>query len=521
MSLRTRLVLALLAMALLPTLVFTLYTRYQIGVASQWWMLPGIEHALDSSLDVSRELVEHMDAEVASQAEQWARAVASPAPDLAHLVPQELSEAGLDVLQIYHRSSHTWRLETQYRRAGATDRWRPELASELDSALAAGGMIHSARGALGAAVRTRDGRLVVVALRVAPEFFDQLARIGHGAEYYRGHAVVADIQRQYAWMLVTVLVLALIVAAALLATALARQMSRPLAELAEALGRIASGDWSARVQPGGAREMRRLGEAFNGMATRLEDALAALRRAEREAAWREVAQRLAHEFKNILTPMSLSLHLMARDAARSGDDAEARAALERGVAHLGRLAEQFSQYARLPEPRFEPLDLGALARAVAAGGGGTVRVEADALVPVAGDSLLLSRAIHNLVLNAEEASAPNAFAAAGTPASGPGEPGTADGAVEIRVARERDRAVLEVLDRGAGIPAELSSRVFEPYVSTKHRGSGLGLALVRDIAVQHGGTVKLEPREGGGTRARLELPLAGAPVSDADHQGGE
>ncbi|MGH7743166.1 MAG: sensor histidine kinase, partial [Candidatus Eiseniibacteriota bacterium] len=245
------------------------------------------------------------------------------------------------------------------------------------------------------------------------------------------------------------------------------------------------------------------GEAFNAMAERLEAAMAALRRAEREAAWREVAQRLAHEFKNILTPMSLSLHLMARDAARSGDDAEARGALERGVAHLGRLAEQFSQYARLPEPRLERLELAALARSAA---GGAVRISADAPVEVAGDSLLLSRAIHNLVLNANEAG---------------GSEGAGAAAVEVRVAREGNRAVLEVLDRGAGIPAEIRARIFEPYVSSKQRGSGLGLALVRDIAGQHGGEVKLEPREGGGTRARLELPLAPPPGSNADAQGGE
>jgi signal transduction histidine kinase len=81
--------------------------------------------------------------------------------------------------------------------------------------------------------------------------------------------------------------------------------------------------------------------------------------------------------------------------------------------------------------------------------------------------------------------------------------------------------VLEVLDRGAGVPEEIATRIFEPYVSSKQRGSGLGLALVRDIAQQHGGDVTLEPREGGGTRARLTLPLAGpAPAEGASPGGG-
>jgi signal transduction histidine kinase len=78
----------------------------------------------------------------------------------------------------------------------------------------------------------------------------------------------------------------------------------------------------------------------------------------------------------------------------------------------------------------------------------------------------------------------------------------------VAARREYGHAVLEVLDRGPGLPPGLADRLFEPYVSTKRRGSGLGLSLVRDIARQHGGTVTLEDREGGGACARLVLPLA-------------
>jgi signal transduction histidine kinase len=80
--------------------------------------------------------------------------------------------------------------------------------------------------------------------------------------------------------------------------------------------------------------------------------------------------------------------------------------------------------------------------------------------------------------------------------------------VEVGAHREGGSAVLEVLDHGPGLPAGLAERLFEPYVSTKRRGSGLGLSLVRDIARQHGGAVTLEDREGGGAHARLVLPAA-------------
>ena len=139
----------------------------------------------------------------------------------------------------------------------------------------------------------------------------------------------------------------------------------------------------------------------------------------------------------------------------------------------------------------EPLDLAEVAgAAVALHEDAAVHAEiaAGCRLPVRGDRLLLSRALHNLILNAREA-------------------GPAAARVEVRAGAAGARAVVEVLDRGAGVPESVGERAFEPYVSSKARGSGLGLALVRDIVLQHGGTVTLEQRDGGGACARLSLPL--------------
>jgi nitrogen fixation/metabolism regulation signal transduction histidine kinase len=232
------------------------------------------------------------------------------------------------------------------------------------------------------------------------------------------------------------------------------------------------------------------------MAQRLAEAREGLARAEREAAWREVARRLAHEIKNPLTPMRLSLHRLQKraDSVPERERAAVRdslAALLQEVEHLTRLAEQFSQYARLPEPRHEPLDLAEVARSAAAlhePGHLTLQVACDRPAPVRGDRLLLSRAVHNLLLNACEASPEG-------------------GTVELRVETAGAEARVDVLDRGPGLAPGLAEQVFEPYVSTKNRGSGLGLSLVRDIAAQHGGRIELANREGGGARASLTLPL--------------
>ena len=150
----------------------------------------------------------------------------------------------------------------------------------------------------------------------------------------------------------------------------------------------------------------------------------------------------------------------------------------------------------LPEPRFEPIDLTQVVRDAAKlhePGRCTVSFTTSGEpLSVSGDRLLLSRAVHNLLLNAAEASPDG-------------------GTVVVRSGREGDDAVVEVLDRGSGLAPEVRTRLFEPYVSTKARGSGLGLSLVRDIAVQHGGTVTLDDREDGGARACLRLPVLATP----------
>ena len=191
-----------------------------------------------------------------------------------------------------------------------------------------------------------------------------------------------------------------------------------------------------------------------------------------------MARKLAHEFKNILTPMQLSLQLL-RGRARGGarrERARGRATSLAGrararSAQLARLADQFSQYARLPEPRLEPLDLAEVARAAAAPPDVRRCARRPARpaepVPVRGDRLLLSRAAHNLVLNACEAS-PR------------GRDGRGRGA-----ARARRDAVLEVLDRGPGLPAGLARpavRALREHEAARQRARALAGARHRAAA---------------------------------------
>lgn len=498
MSLRSRLVAALLLVALLPTAVFTVFSLVELDRATRRWYRPGVDRALESAGLVNDSVLARLEATARAQADALARAVPAEPLDAGGRarLAAALRDGGLDFLQLHRRDGARW-VRSAHVAAAGTGGAVPDLAAELGPALAGDRLVRSPRGALAAVARLDSARVLLVGVRMPAGLFADVERVREGRSAYSRLGVMVDVQRPLIALLVGALVLALVLLALLLAHLLARPIARPLGELSTALGRVAAGDLSVRVAPRGARELRALGRAFNAMTARLEEARDAMAEAEREAAWRTAARKLAHEFRNILTPLQLSLQMLERTAEEVPEERRARArenlaAALAEVDQLARLADQFSQYARLPEPRLERLDLAAVARSAAARPmceGVEVACAVAEAVPVLGDAVLLARAAHNLVLNACEASPAGAI-------------------VEVAARREQGRALFEVLDRGPGVSAAVAGRVFEPYVSTKSRGSGLGLSLVRDIARQHGGSVTLEDRPGGGACARLALPLA-------------
>ncbi len=505
MTLRNRLLLALLALALLPTVVFTVFTLDQLDRSIDRWYRPGVARALEAGLDIGKSSLARIEGILSAQGDEWSgRWTGALTQAQRDQWSTELRNNGIDFVQVYHRApDRTWRRVEQVVPKGLLAVTPLDLSAGIDSSLANNQPLRSPLGALADVDTAANGDAVLAGIIVHPEFFGEIESLGQGAVHYEQLGVYVDLQRRVYGLLVALVVIALVTVAWFLSQAIARQTARPISALSEALEQLASGDLTTRVAPAGAAELRSLGSSFNAMAERLADARDAEQRAEREAAWRDVARKLAHEFKNILTPMQLSLQLIEAQietVPETGRDAFRRglASALREVDHLNRLAGQFSQYARLPEPRFEPVELGELVRAVVEDlGMAGVHVHAERPVGVQGDRLLLTRAIHNLLLNAREASPP------GTP-------------VDIAVTERENRGVIEVLDRGTGLPADLQPRLFEPYVSTKRRGSGLGLSLVRDIVQQHDGAVALENRDGGGARAIVILPRAPVRLPDRD-----
>lgn len=212
--------------------------------------------------------------------------------------------------------------------------------------------------------------------------------------------------------------------------------------------------------------------------------------AQRTSAWADVARRIAHEIKNPLTPIQLSAERIRRKYGKVIVDErevfdQCTDTIIRQVDDIKRMVDEFSSFARMPKPTIAEEDL---ANVVKQGvfmmrvGYPDIRIEAqgtDQSVPALFDRRLISQAVTNIVKNATES----------VQAVAENTPGV--GRIDVRVRREGDLAVIEVVDNGAGLPVENRQRLLEPYMTTREKGTGLGLAIVGKIMEEHGGGVDL------------------------------
>jgi signal transduction histidine kinase len=284
---------------------------------------------------------------------------------------------------------------------------------------------------------------------------------------------------------------------------LARRISSPIERLVEATGRLSAGDLSYRVPGGSGDEFGYLVRSFNRMTEDLRASRDQLVRAERDAAWREMARQIAHEIKNPLTPMRLS----AQHLKRAFDDGhpEFPEILARGVETiirqtdvLKRIAGEFSAFARLPMRSLAPVDAAAVARETAGLFRGSTEVsiveEIAPVPPVMADADDLRRVLVNLATNSVQAME--------------GRPGVL--MIRVREAALAGKRAVEVTvtDTGTGIAPEDMGRLFEPSFSTKKGGTGLGLAISRAVVVSFGGEIAIRSEPGRGTTVTVTLPAA-------------
>jgi signal transduction histidine kinase len=283
----------------------------------------------------------------------------------------------------------------------------------------------------------------------------------------------------------------------------AARVTRPVGQLARAAREVAAGNWNTRVPETSTEELGALAESFNLMTRELLQQREQLLQSERVAAWRELARRLAHELKNPLFPLQLTVENLVRAREQSAEQfdevfRESSSTLLAEIANLKTIIARFSEFSRMPLPHFRSVQLNEILQNVARllqpqlqsqpGSSIECRLElAETLAPVAADAELLHTAFFNLVLNAVDAM-PHG------------------GTLTLRTGDSGSRALVEVTDTGSGLTKEECERLFTPYYTSKVHGTGLGLAIVQSVISDHGGRISVRSQPGRGTTFIIELP---------------
>ena len=283
----------------------------------------------------------------------------------------------------------------------------------------------------------------------------------------------------------------------------AARVTRPVERLAEAAREVGAGNWGAQVPVTSRDEIGELTAAFNRMTQEMLQQRQQLVQTERVAAWRELARRLAHELKNPLFPLQITVEnlIRAREQAPEQFDEvfkESSATLLAEIANLKTIVSRFSEFSRMPQPHFQSVNLNEIVENVVRlfqaqfqSAQGAIACKLELAQPIhtfAGDPEMLHRAVSNLVLNALDAMPEG-------------------GTVTLTTSREKDLTVLTISDTGTGLSPEERDRLFTPYYTSKVHGTGLGLAIVQSVMSDHGGRISVQSQPGQGSTFKMELPL--------------
>ena len=291
----------------------------------------------------------------------------------------------------------------------------------------------------------------------------------------------------------------------------AARVTRPVRRLAESAARVAGGEWNTTVDQAslgklGTDEIGQLARAFNRMTGELVAQRERLVQAERVAAWRELARRLAHELKNPLFPLQITVENMQRARERYPEQfdevfREGTSTLLAELAQLKQIVGRFSDFARMPAPEVQSVDMNSLVtetlrlfEAQLTQAGIQIALQLDAAAPrVPADPEQMTRVLRNLLLNAIDAM-------------------PSGGTLTLRTRALAGGGLhLEVSDTGQGLTPEECARLFTPYYTTKTHGTGLGLAIVQSVVSDHGGRISVESEQGHGATFRIEL--YGTPIN--------
>ncbi|MDB5212332.1 MAG: Nitrogen regulation protein NtrY [Myxococcaceae bacterium] len=517
-----RLAMVILITTMVPLVVALYLATSMFRQASAIWFNPEIGEQLDRGVDVYKDYVKAIKDDLKHQTVAIAADPVLREAAKKHNI--ETLESEIDAVFPHFPELVALAVEdTAGQTLSRRDRGRPVDTSTEKSL--------EVRRALG---DDEDAPMLVATFAVSRKRLDELESAGVVvARYHQLEASRADLYQGY--LRVFALLLGITAAMTIvLGAALARGLTKRINRLGAAINVVAQGDLSVRVPVTGTDELTDLARTFNRMIAEMAQSRARIEFLQRVGAWQDMAQRLAHEIKNPLTPIQLAVQECHKKYA--GDDPRYRQLLdatleivEEEVGTLRRLVGNFSNFARLPHAELAEASLSDFLRdcethlghledpSLGEGSADNEPIPAQNVeirwevpsedIKVAVDKQMLRRVLVNLVRNAVQAIR-DGQKRRSTPGSDPDLASAAVlGHVTVSAEREGDGARIVVEDDGPGIADSVRGRIFDPYFTTKADGTGLGLAIVKKVVVEHGGEIEATAsRRLGGARFVLRLP---------------
>lgn len=511
-----RLAVVVFITATLPLIAAVWLANKMFSQASAIWFNPEIGKQLDRGVDVTKDYVKAIKDDMRHQTD--AIAADEVLREAAKKHNSELVEAQIDtIFPRYPELVKLQILDADGNVLAERDRGRPVDEATERSLDVARPLTDDEAGPMAAATFAIDRKRL-----------DELETTGNVVtKYHQIEASRSELYQGYIYAFAVLLGITILLTL-MLGTVLARGVTRRINRLATAIEKVGQGDMTVRVPVTGSDELTDLARTFNRMLGEMQQSRTRIEFLQRMGAWQEMAQRLAHEIKNPLTPIQLAVQECHKKYA--GEDPRFRELLdttleivEEEVGTLRRLVTSFSNFARLPRAELKEESLREflhdcsqqLAHLEETGEGDESSEAANVDVawqlpedelraPI--DKQMLRRVIVNLVRNSVQAIRDAHPKAETKPGEKPADP-DALGHVRVSAKREGTGAAIVVEDDGPGIPNEALARVFDPYFTTKHDGSGLGLAIVKKIVVEHGGTIDVgKSTDLGGARFVMHLP---------------
>ena len=495
----------------IPTLVIAYMIAHVVISTTERMDTSAVKESLRNSLAIAREYYDKLEHDSQETAVLMAatfeeEGIARSGPGLGSFLERVVAENRVDFAALYALRDTMWvRVGSHPARPPRVDKSFPAgFEYELSEA---NRIAFTDEDVIASGMRSDSKTLFVTGFVLSPGRIDQMRQTGDDFSRYSALGLFVAKTRSRIRTGIVALAVILVVSSFVAARVVTRRTVRPLQDLAAATQRVANGDLKHRVEvrPGDDRgEIGTLVTSFNVMTGNLEEAQRNLARTERIAAWREVARRLAHEIKNPLTPIQVSIHRIKKRL--KGEDEDTRVIEEcldsilKEVSNLRSIAEEFSTFAKLPEPRFGELDVNEAIRSVLELY--TTSLENIEVVTSYGERLPGVRADHDQIRSVFSNIIKNAIEA------------MPDGGVIVIITSleaaaghgGRRHVRIEISDSGGGIPKDVADQIFNPYFTTKSEGTGLGLALAYRIIQDHNGNIEFSTSADGTTFA-IDLPL--------------